>query len=88
MTAKMTFYFLAQCVLTLPQSGSVVAVKSAVDSNMYRAVIKTHTSPHSALVFFLDFGNRGEVNVEQIFPLPSSVAKVCFCYAENNLLFD
>jgi hypothetical protein len=68
--------FSAQCVPTLPQSGSLVAVKSSVDSNMYRAVIKTHTSQQSALVFFLDFGNREEVNVEQIFALPPSVAKV------------
>lgn len=61
---------------TLPQSGSVVAVKSSIDSKMYRAVIKVHTSQHSALVFFLDYGNREEVHLEQIFALHSSVAKV------------
>lgn len=73
----MLIAFSGQCVTKLPQSGSIVAVKSAVDSKMYRAVVKTHTSQNSALVFCLDFGNREEVHMSQIFPLPTSVAKVC-----------
>jgi Tudor domain len=67
-------------VPTVPQSGSLVAVKSSIDSKMYRAVVKTHTSQHTALVFFLDFGNREEVHVDQIFTLTAAVAKVQFIF--------
>jgi hypothetical protein len=59
-----------------PRAGSLVGVMSAIDKKMYRAVVKTQTSENSVIVFFLDFGNREEVNFDQIYTLPAKVLKV------------
>ncbi|XP_065350930.1 tudor domain-containing protein 1 [Cloeon dipterum] len=60
----------------LPPAGSVVAVKSAIDGKMYRAMVKNQTSECTVIVFCLDFGNREEVHLNQIYPLPKHLCEM------------
>ncbi|CAB3385593.1 Hypothetical predicted protein [Cloeon dipterum] len=60
----------------LPPAGSVVAVKSAIDGKMYRAMVKNQTSECTVIVFCLDFGNREEVHLNQIYPLPQHLCEM------------
>ncbi|XP_059489498.1 uncharacterized protein LOC132204763 [Neocloeon triangulifer] len=70
-----TIPFQCQPMSVVPMAGSLVAVKSGVDSRMYRAMVKTQTGRNTAIVFFVDFGNQEEVCANQMYPLPKRLAQ-------------